>query len=215
MNKKRLSGVAFAMLCVYAASSWSAMLDIRLGTLYGAKEVQVGNVLYDVIFQDGTCISLYDNCDNVNDFPFKTLTEAHDANQALLDQVFVDTLDGLFDSEPRTTFGCDKAGNQCVVQTPIGSQAPTLPFGANDPNGTYALSTLINHRTESRDTHTGFGQGVRAASSVSPFNQPVNTDGVFILWSRSSTTTPVPIPGTLYLILTGLLALTVRRSWGA
>lgn len=212
MNKKRLSGVAFAMLCVYAASSWSVMLDIRLGTLYGAQEVQVGNTLYDVSFQDGTCIGLYGNCDEVSDFPFATLAEAQDANLSLLDQVFVDTLDGLFDSEPLVTFGCENAGNECVVQTPIGSQDPNLPFGANDPAGTYAVSTLFNHQTESRDTHTGFGQGVRAATTVSPFNRPVITDSVFAIWSlNGGGTNPVPIPGTLYLILTGLLALTFRH----
>lgn len=149
----------------------------------------------------------------MNDFPFKTLTEAHDANQALLDQVFVDTLDGLFDSEPRTTFGCFNATSRCILETPVGSQPPSLPFGANDPNGTFVASTLFNNRLDNLDIHNGVGQAVRAADTS---NSAGSTDSVFILWSVSGGngggTNPIPIPGTLYLILTGLLALTARRS---
>ena len=204
MNKKHLLSVAFTMLCLYAVPSWSVILDVRNGILHGAQEIQVGNMLYDISFQEGTCIGLFDNCDDVNDFPFSTLAAAADANLALLDQVFVDGTAGLFDSIPSLTFGCENADNQCVVQTPIGSQVPSLPLGASAPNGTFAASTLFNHKTESRDTHTGFGQGVRGATTVSPFNRPVITDGVFGIWSLSRTN-PVPIPGTLALIFVGLL----------
>lgn len=209
MNKVRLLSVVFIMLCLHALPSLGVVLDVRSGILHGATGITVGSDVYDISFQEGTCIGLFDNCDEVSDFFFSDLTSAATANLALLDQVFLDGTQGMFDSIPSLTFGCERAGNQCVVQSPIGSQAPSLPLGADAPNGTYAASTLFNHKTESRDTHTGFGQAVRGATTVSPFDRLVITDGVFVIWSLSNSdggdgTNPVPIPATLYLLLIGL-----------
>ena len=42
------------------------------GQLVGAFNVDVEGTFYDVRFVDGTCIDLYEGCDEVGDFPFPT-----------------------------------------------------------------------------------------------------------------------------------------------
>jgi hypothetical protein len=49
----------------------------------GASDVLVDGSLYDVQFLDGTCIDLYDGCDEVSDFTFQTSASAVLASQAL------------------------------------------------------------------------------------------------------------------------------------
>jgi len=70
------------------------------GQLLGASSVDAGGTLYNVEFLDGTCIDLYSGCDEVSDFTFQSFGAAQLASQALLDQVFIDGVDGLFDSDP-------------------------------------------------------------------------------------------------------------------
>src|ERR1041384_1037176 len=68
------------------------------GYLTGARNVTVGGALYDVEFKDGSCVEQFDGCDDASDFLFPTTEEATPALQALLDDVFVDSAAGLFDS---------------------------------------------------------------------------------------------------------------------
>ena len=75
--------------------------------LTGATNVNVGGVLYDVEFVDGTCINVFSGCDNAaEDFAFSSVEVATSAANALLSQVFVDTpVNGspeLFDTDPDT-----------------------------------------------------------------------------------------------------------------
>jgi hypothetical protein len=58
------------------------------GPLTGAHGVSVGEVLYDVTFQDGTCVALFSGCDESSDFAFKTAGAAGLASKALMNQVF-------------------------------------------------------------------------------------------------------------------------------
>jgi len=78
------------------------------GQLLGATGVIVDGNAYNVEFLDGTCIALYDGCNDVSDFTFQTEAAAVLASQALLDQVFVDSAD-LFDTDPTLTNGCTNA----------------------------------------------------------------------------------------------------------
>lgn len=59
------------------------------GILTGATDIDIDGTLYDVLFLDGSCASLYDGCDEVSDFNFTTEAEAVDASLALLEQVFL------------------------------------------------------------------------------------------------------------------------------
>lgn len=88
-------------------------------TLIGAKNVDVGGTLYDVTFVDGSCNSLYANCNTTN-FTFHTKADAVQAAQALLDQVFVDGPAGQFDSTANHIFGCTNTRpGWCVTYVPF------------------------------------------------------------------------------------------------
>ena len=56
--------------------------------LIGATDVNVNGTLFDVSFEEGSCISLHTGCDEQSDFVL-TSANAVDAMEALLAQVFV------------------------------------------------------------------------------------------------------------------------------
>jgi hypothetical protein len=80
--------------------------DVTDGILTGAQNVLVEGTLYNVTFADGSCFDLFDGCNEVSDFDFDTLTAATLAADALLDQVFLDVVEGTFDTDPELTEGC-------------------------------------------------------------------------------------------------------------
>ena len=102
--------VAFfsAVLMLAPFSARAASLNVAGGQLMGATGVFVDGTSYNVAFLDGTCIALYDGCDEASDFTFQTAALATLASQALLDQVFLDGI-GLFDSNPALTNGLTHA----------------------------------------------------------------------------------------------------------
>ncbi len=86
----------------------TVILDVVGGELIGARNVNVGGTLYDVSFDGSTCIAQFNGCDNAaDDFTFTTFATAAVAATALIEQVFLDSGAGLFDSEPELTRGCD------------------------------------------------------------------------------------------------------------
>ncbi len=54
----------------------------------------------------GTCVDIFDGCDEVADFDFTDESTARAAAQALVDQVFIDTAEGSFDTNPYLTYTC-------------------------------------------------------------------------------------------------------------
>ena len=96
------------VLFLAASTASAATLNVIGGQLFGASGVIVDGSSYNVEFLDGTCIALYDGCNDVSDFTFQTEAAAVLASQALLDQVFVDSAD-LFDTDPTLTNGCTNA----------------------------------------------------------------------------------------------------------
>ncbi|MBW2667882.1 MAG: hypothetical protein JRE13_16465, partial [Deltaproteobacteria bacterium] len=105
---RRLSLITLVVLFICMAASANALtLNVDGGgQLFGAFDVNVGGTLYDVEFVAGTCIALFDGCDDVSDFTFQTEAAAITASQALLDQVLLDSIEGNFDSQPNLTNGC-------------------------------------------------------------------------------------------------------------
>lgn len=135
----------FALLVAFvlvASGAQAATLNVVDGQLMGASGVNVDGNLYDVQFLDGTCIGLYNGCDEISDFTFQTEASALLASQALLDQVFLDSPEGMFDSNPPLTNGCGFSGPAaCQAITPHSfSGAPSPDFSAED-----AVSSGIAH----------------------------------------------------------------------
>ena len=109
--------VLAAVLVLVAGGAQAVTLDVIGGQLMGASNVLVDGSFYDVQFLDGTCIERYNGCDDVSDFTFQTQASAVLASQALLDQVFLDGVEGQFDSDPGLTRGC--GGYRCRTHTPF------------------------------------------------------------------------------------------------
>jgi hypothetical protein len=124
----------------------AATLNVVGGILYGASDVDVGGTLYDVMFVDGSCITLFSGCDDSTDFFFHTFAGAGAASQALLDQVFLDTVQGSFDTMPQSIAGCSSSV-VCSAWTPY-SVAGTLLSSrtaqnyAAQPDGVGSINSL-------------------------------------------------------------------------
>ena len=116
---RHLTLAIFAFALGVASAQASAVQIVNGGgILTGATGVTVNGLLHDLEFVDGTCASLFDGCDAVNNFNFTTEAGAGAATQALLDQVSLDSGLGTFDSKPVLTLGC--SGTTCQVFTPHG-----------------------------------------------------------------------------------------------
>ncbi|MBJ20916.1 MAG: hypothetical protein CL933_16030 [Deltaproteobacteria bacterium] len=112
-----LCSVLLLISTLTASSAFAATLNVVGGQLMGASNVLVGGSLYDVQFLDGTCIDLYNGCDEVSDFTFQTQTSAILASQTLLDQVLLDGPEGAFYTVPDLTNGCEIG--PCYAFTPF------------------------------------------------------------------------------------------------
>jgi hypothetical protein len=137
---RRLIVAVVGLLTLMAGGAQAATLNVVGGQLMGASDVLVDGSLYDVQFLDGTCIDLYNGCDESSDFTFQTWASATLAGQALLDQVFLDWSAWLFFPNSGSLNGCQYSvasptSTPCRVATPFGfctpcGVGPTLYEGA-------------------------------------------------------------------------------------
>ncbi|MFK7870830.1 MAG: VPLPA-CTERM sorting domain-containing protein [Roseobacter sp.] len=195
MNIKATLVAATLALGFSVSASTAATLNVDVnGQLLGASDVDVDGVLYDVSFQDGTCISLFADCDEQSDFVFTTADSALLASAALLSQVFIDNSLGQFDSSPGLTRGCAAGVDSCFVFTPYSinslSQVPNaFAFHTDDDvltDGFFGSKINSNTNTGSVDSFT------------------------YAVWS---VTTPVPLPAGGWLLLSGLVGLAAAGRW--
>ena len=173
-------------LVLMASSAQAATLNVVGGYLHGASDVLVDGSLYDVQFLDGTCIALYNGCDDVSDFTFQTFAAATLASQALLDQVFLDGAD-LFDTDPQLTIGCNIGRGLCGALTPY-------DFPLAD---VVATSWALNDLTVLLDATASQENFPTASSTVLDIY-------MFAVW------TPVPEPSTALLLSLGLTGLAAK-----
>ena len=191
-----------------ASNAHAATLNVVDGQLMGASNVLVDGNLYDVQFLDGTCIDLYNGCDQTQDFTFQTSASALLASQALLDQVFLDGPEGLFDSNPSLTNACsghvEVPDAACFSMTPYNggdpSTAPTIPLYF-----TPAVAINIHHLdTHSTDRARVPTCDIFVGCGVYP-DTPTDFGRNYARWHL------VPEPSTGLLLAAGLLGLAMRR----
>lgn len=111
-------------LCISQAASATLMLDIdnSTGQLLGGKGLEVNGVTYDITFTDGTCIELFNGCDEATDFTLRTFSEAFAVGSAILRHMLVDTDKGLFDSNPELTEGISNTTTG-IILVPYGIES--------------------------------------------------------------------------------------------
>jgi hypothetical protein len=187
--------VLAAVLVLMAGSAQAATLDVVGGQLMGASGVDVGGLLYDVEFVDGTCIALFSGCDESSDFVFTGYNGAANASQALFDQVFLDGPEGFFDTIPSLISGCF-SGVLCEVMTPTGVHSPGR-FDHND-----ATNLAMSNSDQVRYDAWAWSSGTPTSGTYSPDIH------VFARWSPAD---PVPEPSTALLLSLGLTGLAARR----
>jgi hypothetical protein len=178
--------LAFGTSVTEAASA--PTLNVSGGQLLGASGVNVDGSLYNVDFVEGTCVALFDGCDEQSDFAFQTGTAALAAAQALLDEVFTDSLAGSFDSIPTLTLGCGNVGG-CYVATPISYLAIIDQVNA---------AVAFNAATESTD----FIGTTGVASGFSTGTDP--TFGARFVYARWTSAAVVPLPAAGWLLLSAI-----------
>jgi hypothetical protein len=164
------------------------------GQLLGASGVIVDGSSYNVEFLDGTCINLYNGCDDVSDFTFQTEAAATTAAAALLDQVFLDGID-FFDSNPGLTNGCTVGPfSHCEIFTRF------TPSDLVNPN----IIAVINNGGTGPFSQDG-ATGVFAVAGFDTAVGGLVAGQVYAVW------TPIPEPGTALLLGLGLLSLSARK----
>ena len=168
----------------------AATLDIRGGTLFGVKGLSVGSYQYDVAFIGGSCVSLFNGCDEPTDFFFNDLDSAHLANIALDAQVFVDSVLGNFDSEPNLTNGCTDP-QSCSITTPLEASGRFIT----------RLANLRNSSIEGLDSPNGSGGGIGIIADYGSDTYPERT---YAVWSTAS---PVPILPTIWMFRSALIGM--------
>jgi len=188
--------LACLFLCSGAFSASATVeLQVASGELIGARNVQVGSDLYDVVFVEGTCAGVFASCATMStdSFLFTTATEAEAAAQALLEDVLTDGPAGLFDSDPTKTFGCEYPDG-CTLLTPFDyySSSATDHYVQTGAAYNYPPSTgdLAMHAIHFLSSNT--------------LDEPSN---VWAVWSPH--VAPVPEPSTLLISASGFL------TWGA
>ena len=210
MKKQFVRSLAIGLGLLFVASiSHAATLDIRDGRLFGASSVDVDGVLYDVAFLDGTLAELYEGADQNTDFPFAASGEqsgssdlAYAASQALHDQVFI----GIYDTSPTLINGIYATSDitKVSVITPYWVVNPSsigVMNAINAPDGIFGSDTIYS---------TAISPDFDTAWWVKDPNINDEYDATVIaVWSLAS---PVPIPGAVWLLGTGLAGLAGIRT---
>ena len=163
------------------------------GQLTGLKGVTAGGLVYDVMFDDGSCVDVFSGCDGSEDFLFDTEEEARTLAEAVLDGVDDGPL-GAFDSDPGLTFGCDRGATQCRV---------LFPFALNSSGLNVRAVPAANWPVEADDNTIGV-QGPRTAIALS-----ANGGDVYGVATQVGI---VPAPAAGWLLLSGCVALAALRK---
>ena len=188
-NTLRLIAFVLSMTPIAAFAIPTLVIDTN-GQLTGARDVLVNAELFNVDFREGSCITLYNDCNDSSDFLFNTLDKAIAASTALLDQVLINGVDGNFDSSPELTFGCGLTV-QCIIAT----------FYDSSSSSAY-VNTASNLTGTDPSPQTW-------ASVISISTDSTGNDRTTVaVWSRTAS---VPEPSILALSVIGLFAIGVSR----
>ncbi len=162
------------------------------GQLHGASGVKVGtlNGTYSVKFNSSSlCSAVFSPCDQ-SGFTFLNAIDAAAAAQALLDEVFVDSPAGEFDTRPELTKGCL---DECYFYTPYVTLGDTV----------YAMMAFNWFVSVPVDMDIVLGEIVEHGNlgpAVPVFSCGDSTICQWTLWEKDPSDPALPEPGSLSLI---------------
>jgi hypothetical protein len=186
--------------CLLASATFATAAPTLLvtnGMLMGAKNVSVDGTLYNVSFKEGSCSSLFNGCLQ-SAFAFNTPESAVAAARALLDQVFLDGPAGNFNSQSKTTFGCEES--YCMNFIPY-----NVSFGGIEVDFAYSQNS---------DSAT-LADIIRLAAVEADQDTSLYPDRNFAVFEIATPDATVPEPSTMALLglaLAGMTTLRRRKS---
>ena len=182
------------LICGFVSVSHAAVIFItekdtngNVTSLLGADNVQVNGLFYNVRFQDGSCIALFNGCDDPEDFLFGSNADALAASNSLLSQVFIRGTS--FDIFPQLTNGCGLL-ILCEVLTPFGLSSTDR----------VSIWSAVNSGGASGDYVQFSEEFPRAASTNSRYT--------YADWSKH---VEASAPGTAMVLLMGIAGLIVSQ----
>lgn len=187
--------LGFFLLMGFTIHAQAATWNVVDGELLGAGDISIAGLsgTYSVEFVEGTCVGIFNGCDNpADDFAFTTEADAIAAAQALLDQVFLDPASGgpdTFDTDPEKTFGCFGLST-CTAYIPwdIGTANEGIAWTVGARNGAGG-STGFNDNVI---VDTALGDDEWDSSTLGP--------SVYAVFSAE-----IPVPGAVWLFGSALL----------
>ncbi|MEM8985594.1 MAG: hypothetical protein AAGC95_02630 [Pseudomonadota bacterium] len=202
----KVIAIIVVMVSFHSAANAAFLVVNQQGELVGANNVNVLGNLYNVTFDDRSCNELFDGCDP-SKFVFVGLENSQAAGQALLDQVFLDTMQGAFDTSPNLTVGCESLV-VCTVLIPF--QFPNVTGGVissevdNFSNSSFGVDSVVRFQNGNK-----FAGRILSATTA----PSINTRFTFAVFTQPTNTEPQKVSNasTIVFLLTGLLVLTIAQ----
>ena len=183
-------------VCAIFAGAEASAVPVRLvngeGILTGANSVDIAGTLYNIRFSEGSCNSLFGGRCDQRLFAFANAAQARVAGEALLEQVFVDSPAGQFDSQPYTIFGCTNLQN-------CHSFIPFQFIETVEMDGLIAIQDVVNNAGGTDVINEMVFAEETLASDFDNYN--------YVLFTRVPDPNDLPEPGTAALVGLALAAL--------